>query len=115
MSKKVVIVGDGAGQLAAAVAHVMLQNPEMMITVVDTGEITDGKILDVDATGENLFYDAKLIDSLANNMSDRELYGITQFDALALINDRKLGDYRIRRSPTEMVVDVNVQEEQWAK
>jgi len=106
MTKKVaVIVGGGSG-FAAAIARVMAQDPERIVTFVDTGEKTDGPLMTVDEAGQNIFYDPKIIDSITAGMSERELYGITIPDALALVNDRKLGDYKIPQKVEDIKLEL---------
>jgi hypothetical protein len=101
MTKKVaVIVGGGNANLAAAISKAFANMSNLQVTVSETDKPT--AVLDEDTMtiGINVgFYD---------NLSDRELYGITKPDAFALINDRKLGDYRLHKTPAEVVKDLHI-------
>lgn len=105
MTKKIAVVGS-IGQIAAAAAHALMSAPGSIVNVDMTG--VNGAILTVDELGQNIGYDPKMIEKLTGSLSERELYGITMPDALALINDRKLGEYRQDRDPAELMKDVRV-------
>ncbi|MNK44982.1 hypothetical protein D3C87_637300 [compost metagenome] len=99
MSKKIVVVG-GAGQIAAAVAHAMMRAPGSVVVVE-----TDTPAMALDEATMTIGYDPKMIDALAANMSERELYGIELHEAHRLITERRLGDYKIPATDVDMKIE----------
>lgn len=88
MVKKIVVVD---GKIANALVGLLANPPK--ITLVD--EASDVRAIELDYDTHTICYDPKMIQALENSMSEQELWGIRMHDALALVNERKLGDYKL--------------------
>lgn len=98
MTKKTVVVVGGAGQIAARIANIMMDNPGATVTVVNTDDIAEVK-LDVETM--TIGYDPRMIDSLMGSLTERELYGITLHEAHRLV-------FEGRKGPVEEIKDVKI-------
>lgn len=107
MTKKTVAIVGGAGQIAARIAHIMLDNPGAKVTVINTDDIAEVK-LDVETM--TIGYDPKMVESLMGSLTEQELYGITLHEAHRLVLEGRLGstDYKIPNAPVKDVkIDVS--------
>lgn len=102
MSKKTVVIVGGAGQLAAAVAHALTENPGALVTVEPSDKPTATLDPETHTIGINPdFY---------NGLSDRdlELYGIERNSYAALANDHKISNYTLHKSPSDLLSDLKI-------
>lgn len=92
MTRKSIVIVEGAKPLTTAILQVLSEHPNVEVQIVED-------IRPMETDGENIFYDPKMIESLETNMSDQELYGNHRDVAIKMINDRKLGEYKVPKAP----------------
>lgn len=91
MTKKTKVIIGGDAPLALAFARMASKLHEG----VEVEFVDDIKPMAYNADTHTIAYDPRMIDSLRNEMNERERFGITLRDAMAVVNERKVGEYKL--------------------
>jgi hypothetical protein len=68
--------------------------------------LDDGiKPMSYDPETHTIAYDPRMIDSLRDEMTERERFGITMREAMLVINDRKVGEYKIPQTQVDEPIE----------